>query len=277
MIFKRFIMLVAIASLGACSSMPSILPDATSGNGLSTQAEADNAAQEALADADNTSENAQEKTAEQLIAIELNTESDLYELSKRTLSPANKSKVLAILAQFKQGENEASLQAINALLANTLDLSSTVYVLAGDIAAANQLREQAAQHYQNALRVNEYNAKAANRLAMMARAQGDFEKAELLYSQAINARPAAPEAYRNRAVLYDLYLNQKEKALNDYQAYSALLEHRLEHDSNYTQLSEAQTKMLKKEIKLGKRWLIDVGRQVTALARANSNSQAGGK
>jgi tetratricopeptide (TPR) repeat protein len=262
--------------------MNALIPDTASESSTNAIEESTDKTNNDLAKTNTAGDQSSSETNTALVyAQQLHAESDLYLLSKRTLAPATQSKVLNVFSQFRQGEIEESLKAINALLISELNLSSAVYVLAGDIAAANALRDQATKHYQNALDLNEYNAKAANRLGMMARANGQFELAETFYSQAINARPSMPEAYRNRAVLYDLYLQQKDKALNDYQAYSALLEYELESSKSGqslgdAQLSEAQTKALQKDIKLTKRWVVDVGRQVTAIARANGASNTGG-
>ncbi|MFT6270369.1 MAG: tetratricopeptide (TPR) repeat protein [Alphaproteobacteria bacterium] len=230
-----------------------------------------------------------------LLAQSLLAQSDLYQASKRQLSASTKTKVVNALSQFNRGEFEKSEQIIKQILASEVDLNSGVFVLAGDIALANNKRNEAMVNYKQALSSNDHNAKAANRLGMHLREQGKFREAEKLYTQAINAQPSMPNGYRNRAVLYDLYLNDKAKALQDYEAYSALLNYQLALQDNgalsdatlaiadpaaavsVTTLSEPQLKALRTDIKIAKRWLIDVGRQVDVIARLQSDTPASGQ
>jgi tetratricopeptide (TPR) repeat protein len=108
------------------------------------------------------------------------------------------------------------------------------------------------------------------------REKGEFEQALTLYSQAITSQPSHANSYRNRAVLNDLYLNRKADALRDYQTYSALLSYQQESaEKQQLAMSEAQTKALKKDLKMVSRWLADVQRQVNALARTESENSNG--
>lgn len=241
-------------------------------------------------------------TPEELKIQALRARPNMYALSKRTLSAQTKQEVLAALNTFKSGDLSQSQKQINDVLNNRLDANSAVYLLAGDIAIAqaNELsastanqqtentpaKDQAAQyaasaqkHFEKALALNPDNAKAANRLAKLLREQGQFTEAEALYSQAIAAQPMHASSYRNRAVLRDLYMNKKAMALQDYQDYAALLNHQQERSERGSLvLSEQTKKVLAKDIKLVKRWLIDVERQVNALAKAQAanNANAGG-
>lgn len=274
MIYKRFFLLMIVASLSACSSVSSLIGiDAKTETPVSASAvENDEQAESTIAMVAPPSE-------EQLLVQSLLSQSDLYKPSKRTLAPELKAKVADALSKFNKGEFEQSEKLIKNVLANELNLNSTVHVLAGDIALANKKQAEAMSYYRAALELNDYNAMAANRLAMQMREQGEFTQAEKLYTQAINAQPGQAESYRNRAVLYDLYLDEKAKAFQDYKAYAALLNHSLAvHESavNETRLSDAQLKSLKTNIKLVKRWLSDVGRQVAALAKAKPNNNASG-
>jgi tetratricopeptide (TPR) repeat protein len=286
MIYKRLLLLSLLASLSACSSMPSFM----------TAQNADNVDSETLK---NQSTNQSSPKAQSMaispnvvFAQSLVSQTDLYKVSKILLLPSVKDKVLNALSQFNRGEFEQSEQTIKQILSSELGLSSEVYVLAGDIALANKKRNEAIVNYRQALSVNEHNAKAANRLGMHLREQGRFSEAEKLYTQAINAQPSIPHGYRNRAVLYDLYLNDKAKALQDYKSYLALLNYQLaqqdgatftdvanaapQQDFSSNPLSELELKALKTNIKIAKRWLIDVGRQVDVLARSKNNTAASG-
>jgi tetratricopeptide (TPR) repeat protein len=241
-------------------------------------------------------------TPQELKIQALSARPNMYALSKRTLSPQTKQEVLAALNTYKSGDLAQSQKQINDVLNNRLDANSAVYVLAGDIAMAQandlgaspanqqtentQEEDEAAQytasaqkHFEKALALNPDNAKAANRLAKLLREQGEFTEAEALYSQAIAAQPMHASSYRNRAVLRDLYMNKKAMALQDYQDYAALLNHQQKQsEQGSLVLSEPSQKALAKDIKLVRRWLVDVERQVNALAKAQAanNANAGG-
>jgi tetratricopeptide (TPR) repeat protein len=320
---KRIILLCLVTILGACSSVRSLVDEAVLATKTivsepavsETSEDSDALAKKTLEgkqvgsldpkkgatsnkQAINTSLDPNIQQAQALIS-----QSDLYYASKRKLSPSTKTRVVNALSQFNRGELAQSEEAIKEIIFNDLNVNSAVYVLAGDIALAvantqesdqqNAQTSTAITHYQQALKLNPHNAKAANRLGVHMREIGEFDKADKLYSQAINAQPSLPESYRNRAVLYDLYLNEKAKALLDYQAYSALLDYALyihtNTDEAYTNqaalsetfsakpLNEKQVKSLKTNIKMVGRWLVDVGRQVDALEKTQSNHLAGGR
>jgi tetratricopeptide (TPR) repeat protein len=289
MIYKRIALLLLVASLSACSTMSSLI-DKDSNTVDETPKNLKFEANEQTAESESAAAKMTPLSPSEILAQSLISQSDLYQSSKRVLSPDVKTKVVNALSYFNKGEFEKSEKSINLVLANELNLNSAVYVLAGDIALANNSPTEAIAHYIAALSLNDYSAKAANRLAMQLREQGEFAEAEKLYTQAINAQPSQAESYRNRAVLYDLYLDEKAKALQDYKAYSALLNYSLvaHEEPNKANLSQAkaiaaaskplndvQLKSLKTNIKLVKRWLSDLGRQVAALEKVNNNNMGG--
>nr|WP_136250739.1 tetratricopeptide repeat protein [Ningiella ruwaisensis] len=183
-------------------------------------------------------------------------------------------------------------------------LNSAAYVLKGDVLKAETLQalkadtsagnavsnpdgnnplglQQALKAYEKALSINPDNYRAANRAAMLHREFGQFEQSLERYNQALRANPAHAPSYRNRAVLNDLYIGNKAAAYEDYQIYTQLL--LLEQErasaagsatdkSNENIQNSAIISELNKEIKLAERWLMDLERQIQALAR-NSNSQ----
>lgn len=92
-----------------------------------------------------------------------------------------------------------------------------------DIAAQQQKREIQTSYLNNAIQANTFNYAAHNQLAMVLRQQGQFTRALQHYDLALSSWPAFPEARLNRAILHDLYLGNKSRALEDYQLYQALL------------------------------------------------------
>jgi tetratricopeptide (TPR) repeat protein len=274
MIFNRLALLTVVFLLGACaqfSDESNTLPAATQHAGSLSGSEASTVNVLPSTAQDNI---VPELSQEEALSQSLLEQPDLYVQSKRILAPDIKAKIVNIINLFTQGELERAQKLVNKIISTELNITSNVHVLAGDIASANDHATQAFEHYQKAVAINAHNPKAANRLAMIMRARGEFFRAETLLTLAINAHPTHAPSYRNRAILYDLYLNDKQAALADYQAYSALLAMRKKRAGNATlSLTINETKTLKKDQQLVKRWLADVGRQVTALASIAATQQ----
>ncbi len=75
----------------------------------------------------------------------------------------------------------------------------------------------------DALALNPQHAQALNQLGMLERRGGDFLAAEAAYQQAVAADPEYALAHYNLGVLYDLYLQRLDAALQHYEAYQGLV------------------------------------------------------
>ncbi len=238
-----------------------------------------------------------------LLAESLVNKEDKFQATKLPLAASIERKIKDALEDIEKQEYIAAQNKLDLLFRQEARLPSQIYVLAGDIALSSGQTQQALQYYQQALNNNKKNATAANRLGKHMREQGNFSRAYSLYTQAIQSQPSRPESYRNRAVLNDLYLNNKEQALEDYKAYQALLTYQLamhegkvlisskkavtlvKDEDNSIKAQEALTnviepkskvvqkslnkvelKQLKKDLVLVNRWIIDVDRQIKTLA-----------
>jgi Flp pilus assembly protein TadD len=69
---------------------------------------------------------------------------------------------------------------------------------------------------------NPSNAIAGNELGIVERRLGKFAEAEAAYQRTIAAEPNYAPAYLNLGVLYDLYLAQPKKALDQFEHYIQL-------------------------------------------------------
>jgi tetratricopeptide (TPR) repeat protein len=67
------------------------------------------------------------------------------------------------------------------------------------------------------------SAMAGNELGITLRKLGEFEEAEAAYQHATAAEPDYAPAHLNLGMLYDLYLAQPQKALEEYQRYMAIV------------------------------------------------------
>lgn len=71
---------------------------------------------------------------------------------------------------------------------------------------------------------NSNNIYALNQLAILARHQCEFSKAETHWLQAIKLWPNYPSAHYNLGILYELYTGKLELALQHYQTYQSLID-----------------------------------------------------
>ena len=76
--------------------------------------------------------------------------------------------------------------------------------------------------FKAALDRNPANAMAANELGIVERKMGKFTEAESAYERSIASAPDYAPAYLNLGVLYDLYLSQPQKALDQFEHYLQL-------------------------------------------------------
>ncbi len=73
--------------------------------------------------------------------------------------------------------------------------------------------------FKTALELKPNNAVAGNELGIVERKLGKFAEAEAAYQRTIAAEPNYAPAHLNLGVLYDLYLAQPQKALDEYERY----------------------------------------------------------
>jgi tetratricopeptide (TPR) repeat protein len=73
--------------------------------------------------------------------------------------------------------------------------------------------------FKAALELKPNNAVAGNELGIVERKLGKFAEAEAAYQRTIAAEPNYAPAHLNLGVLYDLYLAQPQKALDEFERY----------------------------------------------------------
>ena len=82
---------------------------------------------------------------------------------------------------------------------------------------------QAFESLQQAIRLNPDRAVYYNELGMMSRREGKFDEARRYYAKALELDPSYAYAHLNIGILYDLYLQDAEKAMQHYQRYRELV------------------------------------------------------
>lgn len=124
---------------------------------------------------------------------------------------------------YAAGEFETAASELQELTVNWPELSGLwlnlgiVQGRAGDGAAAEESLRQA-------IAANDNNVFAWNQLAALLRDAGRFDEAEQNYRAALQRWPAYGDAHRNLGILYDLYLQQPQKALEHYRTAQELRE-----------------------------------------------------
>lgn len=93
------------------------------------------------------------------------------------------------------------------------------YANKGVIFARKDKLDKAEQYFLKALANNAKLVQARNHLAVVYRKKGKFIQAKNMLDAAIAADPYYANAYYNLGILYELYLQEPEKALENYQLY----------------------------------------------------------
>ena len=117
------------------------------------------------------------------------------------------------------------------------------------IQARRQELEPAAALLQRAVTVCEHCAVSWNQLGVVQRQQGQFDDAEQSYLKAIAADANYANARFNLAVLYELYLQRPELALDQY--------------ARFRELTAADSAVAEVD-----KWIIDLQRRTTAVERS---------
>ena len=119
------------------------------------------------------------------------------------------------LQALRQGELEQAMGAFEELAKENPGLSGPMTNI-GIIHLKQNQPEAAEKAFQEALSRNPESAPAHNQLGVALRLQGRFQEAESAYLSALEQDPAYLLAHRNLGILYDLYLAQPAKALEQY-------------------------------------------------------------
>lgn len=138
------------------------------------------------------------------------------------LTPNNvKLELTAALEQKNNDNIDSATATIQALSDKHPNLSGLKLQL-GDLAYQGGNLNLAKAYYQQAVVVNPYNYYAHNRLGGVQRKQGNFDAAQKSYEAALNSWGAFAPAHLNLGILFDIYLGDKNKALQHYQTYQLL-------------------------------------------------------
>lgn len=199
-------------------------------------------------------------------AEDLSSQVNLYKTSQlgASISPETSEQFEQALRLKQQGKLSDGKKGLLQLAQRSPDLSGVWLQLAlinKQLSAQQQndnetLLTERLDYLNKAISANQHNYYAHNELAQVLRQQGQFKQALAHYQLAVKSWPAFAEAYLNRGILYDLYMGQKQRALQDYQLYQAL--------------SEQESRQVQG-------WIIDLQRQISqAQSLPNTEGQNNG-
>lgn len=123
---------------------------------------------------------------------------------------------------LKTNDERGARNVLSSIIENDKRVSGP-HVLLGDLELQAGELENAISHYEQALAVNSRNVNAYLKLAEARRQHGDYGIAQNVYAKALAVWPDFPEAHLNLGVLYDVYLNQPEKAQRHIEAFLFLV------------------------------------------------------
>ena len=277
------VMIVLSAGLSGCSSMPTF-PVFSSGEDAKTptnetspsvtgQSEESGIETEGFEGVTPPAPLTPEELEEQALAVKaraLMGTMNAFKLDKEKqakLSSGQLRDVQSAMNQLANGERDQALIAVQRVIDDPDFIASpntAVWVLRGDVYRAQEQNQKAIADYETALKLVGSNYQAHNRLGLIYRDAGKFDLAKTHYTKAIDAWPGNAGSYRNRGILYDLYVGDKAAALADYKIYKALLDFQI-------QSVEAAPKSLVREQKLTSQWILDIERQIKTLKREQAN------
>lgn len=119
------------------------------------------------------------------------------------------------------GDLELAILELKALASAYPEYSGPLVNLGIALVKSGQLPE-AEQAFKSAIERNPDNPAAYNQLGIVYRQLGRFKEADSAYSRAIEISPDYVLAHLNLGVLCDLYLQQPERALAQYERYMSL-------------------------------------------------------
>lgn len=141
--------------------------------------------------------------------------------SNADVDPQTLAEYQSALSLMKNGEDEQALQRLAVIIKKHPNLAGA-FINLGIIYLKEERYEDAQQVLTQATTISPANAAAHNHLGIAQRGLGEFKKAEQSYLEALKLKPEYSHAHLNIGILYDLYLNELQTALDHYEKYKAI-------------------------------------------------------
>ena len=143
------------------------------------------------------------------------------QISQADVPPEAKTEFAQALAMLKSGQRAIALKLFQHM-AQRYPLLAGVQVNIGIIDLQDNKTDAAISALKHAIKLNPADASAHDHLGIAYRRNGQFNAAKESYLLALKINPDYANAHLNLAILYDIYLQQLDKALQQYQQYQRL-------------------------------------------------------
>jgi len=160
------------------------------------------------------------------------------------LAAADKQAYKQALGYIKSKKLKQAESILNKLLKTYPDAAGPLANMGIIYVRKNKL-DKASEYFVKALAVNEKLVQVRNHLAVIYRKKGKFSEAKDMLDAAIAADPYYANAYYNLGILYELYLQKPEKALENYQLYLDLKKNGDKQVTQWVSLLQRQLKARK--------------------------------
>jgi Flp pilus assembly protein TadD len=137
------------------------------------------------------------------------------------VSPESKKLYEQALAALRAGRYPEAERALLAVVRREPRLSGP-HANLGILYGRTSRPAQALESLREAVRLNPEHAAYYNELGLISRREGKFDDARRYYAKALDLDPNYAYAHLNMGILYDLYLQDAEKAMQHYQRYQEL-------------------------------------------------------
>ena len=159
-----------------------------------------------------------------------NSNTDSFNYAKLPSTRPNvtvKSESAELFQQSLIALQAADLRRAEGLLSEVTELQpelSGPWLNLGQVYLAGERASEAQAAFERAIAANPTNCAAYNQLGVLARQQGELQRAEESYLACIERDPNFPQVYLNLGILYELYMGRLPQALDAYRKYQKLVE-----------------------------------------------------
>ncbi len=137
------------------------------------------------------------------------------------VEPQARNEYQKALNALRAGDEDTAIRHLTGMTRKYPNLAGA-FVNLGMIYLKKGRYEDARQALEQATTIKPGDAVAQTHLGIAYRHLGEFDKAAQSYQQALSANPKYANAYLNAGILYDIYLQELNKALQYYEQYKAL-------------------------------------------------------